>query len=529
MRIAIIDGYVDEPSCLGVPPFISPYPRYIYGMLKSFKLNARYITVDELRSNPKLQKDISEFNLLIIIAGAIVPGKYLRAKPMSMDEIRFLPHKTEKVIVGPVSLEVTKNIKNSTVLGFPFECELHDFLKKFLKYDARFSLDDFAVLGAEVVRKHPDFPGIICEIETYRGCYWRKCSFCMERIHGEPVMRSPKNVLREIEALYCWGVRHFRIGRQTDFFTYMADFSREIPEPNPEFMLNFHREIWRRCPKIKTLHLDNVNPKTISEYPEESRKIIKTIVLYQTPGNVAAMGLESADEGVIRKNSLAALPEEVFFAIEEINVYGRCAGYNGLPYFLPGLNFVIGLKGEKRETFDKNFNFLKRILESGLLLRRTNIRQVKILKGSAMENYRIKKSGRRFNEFKKRVRQEIDHIMLRKIAPIGRKLTDLQCELHKGKVTFARQLTTYPLLVGIIGRYKIRQFLDVRVIGHGKRSITALEYPIDINTAEINQIGSIPGIGKRTSSMIIASRPFTDGDIEKLIKEPGLRIFFTAN
>jgi len=33
MRFCILDCYVDEPACFGVPPFISPYPRYIFGAL----------------------------------------------------------------------------------------------------------------------------------------------------------------------------------------------------------------------------------------------------------------------------------------------------------------------------------------------------------------------------------------------------------------------------------------------------------------------------------------------------------------
>jgi len=33
MRVLIIDGYVDEPACLGVPPYMSPDPRYIAGAL----------------------------------------------------------------------------------------------------------------------------------------------------------------------------------------------------------------------------------------------------------------------------------------------------------------------------------------------------------------------------------------------------------------------------------------------------------------------------------------------------------------
>jgi len=529
MKICILDGYVDEPSCLGVPPFISPYPRYIYGMLKSFKLKSKYITIDQLRSNPNLFNEINEFDLLIMIAGAIVPGKYLSARPLSLKEIRFLPEKPEKLIVGTIALELEDELKDFVVFDFPFEKELHSYLSNLLNRSSAFSLDRFSVSGAEVIKEHPDFPHIVCEIETYRGCYWRKCSFCIERIHGNPVMRNPEWVIKEIETLYGYGARYFRIGRQTDFLTYMADFSREIPRPNPEFMLDFHREIWRRCPGIKTLHLDNINPRTIVEYPEECREIIKTIVLYQTPGNVAAMGLESADESVIVKNNLAAMPDDVMFAVKVINEYGRNPGFNGLPYFLPGINFVTGLRGETKETYEKNFEFLREILDRGLLLRRTNIRQVKILKGTPMENFQVKKREKHFRAFKKKVREEIDREILKRIAPAGRKITDLRCEVHKGRITFARQLATYPLLVGVVGYCRKNHFIEVRVVGHGERSITAVEYPLNLNTANLQQIECIPGIGRKTALKIISERPFSGlDDLEGIIK-PELKIFFTLN
>ncbi len=31
VKVAILDGYLDEPSCLGVPPYLSPHVRYTYG------------------------------------------------------------------------------------------------------------------------------------------------------------------------------------------------------------------------------------------------------------------------------------------------------------------------------------------------------------------------------------------------------------------------------------------------------------------------------------------------------------------
>ena len=55
MKALIIDGYVDEPSCLGVPPYLSPYPRYIAGALRERGLHEKdihYYTIDTLRENP---------------------------------------------------------------------------------------------------------------------------------------------------------------------------------------------------------------------------------------------------------------------------------------------------------------------------------------------------------------------------------------------------------------------------------------------------------------------------------------------
>jgi radical SAM superfamily enzyme with C-terminal helix-hairpin-helix motif len=522
MKVAIIDGYVDEPSCLGVPPYISPYPRYIYGMLKFAGINPFYVTIDTLRQNYRLKKSLYDFDLLIVIAGMAVPGKYLGGTPLGLKELfaLFPVNRAEKILVGPIVLELTeketKKLEDYLVLDFPFEEELLAYLQRYSHREmpegrGRDVINRFAVLGAEVIRHHPDFPNIICEIETYRGCYWRQCSFCIERIHGNPSMRSPEGVLAEIEALYRNGCRFFRLGNQTDFFTYMGDFSKEPPEPNPEKMKEFHREIWRRCPGIKTLHLDNVNPKTIAEYPEESKDIIKTVVIYQTPGNIAAMGLESADERVIEKNNLAASPEEVMEAVEMINRYGRFASYNGLPYFLPGLNFVAGLKGEKRETYELNYEFLERIVEENLLLRRINIRQVKVFRATPMETIGdrlLKKHRKYFRLFKEKVRRNIDRLILQKMIPVGRKMTELRCEQKENNITFARQIGTYPLLVGVIGTHERNSFIDVRITGYGRRSITAVKYPLSIENLTKDEAKAIPGFGRQLVEKAVLEKNF---------------------
>ncbi|MCU4140852.1 MAG: Radical SAM superfamily enzyme with C-terminal helix-hairpin-helix motif [Methanophagales archaeon] len=515
MKVGILDGYVDEPSCLGVPPYISPYPRYIWGMLKHLRADlCGYFTIDEFRKDGKVREKLSECDILIVIAGAVVPGKYLGGVPLSKRELPRVACGRMNILVGPLTLELTKNEREELhqfeIVEFPFEERLFELLCNIFHTDAEFDLNEFALRGAEVVRFHPEFPHVICEMETYRGCYWSKCSFCVERFQRF-MMREPKCVLAEFERLYSLGVRHFRLGRQTDFLTYMADFNEDFPKPEPEKMRSFHEAIWRLCPEIKTLHLDNINPKTIAMHPEESRAVLKTIVRFQTAGNVAVFGMETADERVVRANNLAAMPEEVLFAVEMVNSLGRERGANGMPKFLPGLNFVTGLKGETKETYEKNYEFLNMLLERNLLLRRINIRQVKILPGTPMAEFgykNVRKHKKYFKIFKRKVREYVDREMLRRILPLGTVLRDLRCEVRKGKVTFARQFGSYPLLVGIIGEYERNNYVNAKVIDYGMRSITAIEYPLDVNKAKLYQLEAIPGVGSRTAARIVANRPF---------------------
>ncbi len=516
MKAAILDGYVDEPSCLGVPPYISPYPRYVFGMLKGFGLKPLYVTIDQLRANPKLREELRKFELLVIIAGVAVPGKYLGGRPLEKRELFSLNLASRNLLVGPLTLELSRKEVEQLedcgirVLSHPFERPLFQSLSERFEPQS-FDIDKFATLGAEVVRQHPDFPFVICEIETYRGCYWGRCSFCIERFQGF-WMRDPKNVVAEIKALYDAGVRYFRLGRQTDFFSYLGDFNYEVPKPNPEEMRKFHRAIWENCPKIRTLHLDNVNPKTLAEHPEEAREIVKIVVMYQTPGNVAAMGLESADYEVVKRNTLCATPEEVMKAVEIINSYGSAVGYNGLPYFLPGLNFVIGLKGETKRTFEENIEFLRELLARGLLVRRINIRQVKIMPGTPMERvgYSILRRHKRyFRIFKKIVREEIDTEMLRRVVPKMRKITDLRVEVP-GKISYARQLATYPLLVGVVGRFERNTLIDARVVDYGHRSITAVKVPLDPNSASYEELKLL--LGEGLAKKIVSARPFKSFD-----------------
>ena len=101
----ILDGYVDEPACLGVPPYISPYIRTVAGALISHHYTVRYLTIDQLRIDPLRFSDLNTADILVMIAGTTVPGKYLGGTPATLTEIQQLGHTVrgpKKLIGGPI-------------------------------------------------------------------------------------------------------------------------------------------------------------------------------------------------------------------------------------------------------------------------------------------------------------------------------------------------------------------------------------------------------------------------------------------
>ncbi len=535
MRALIIDGYVDEPACLGVPPYIAPYPRYIAGAMVEKGLKHEdifYRTIDRMRQH----KERVSFDLIVIVAGMTVPGKYLRATPITRKELMELSHlEGTKILGGPIRLgfgeEGGSSAKEFAIPGLTLakkdiEAFIYDLVGNIKDPDSvehrmrsTSEIGRWGEKGAFVIRQHPDYPNVVCELETYRGCPRHShCSFCTEPFYGKPDYREIGDVINEVSALYHHGARYFRIGRQPDLFMYRANNGI----PDPDALEELYSGIRNAAPELRVLHMDNANPLTLARFPEESRMIAKTIVKYHTPGDVAALGMESADPEVILANDLKATPEDVFDAIKLLNEVGAARGASGLPELLPGINFVHGLKGETKRTFDLNFDFLKKVLDSRLTVRRVNIRQVMTFAGTPMQGHGelVRKHKELFLHYKEKVRNEIDLPMLRRIVPAGTIMRDVRSELFD-KITYGRQLGSYPLLVGIPVQVGLERFFDIMVTDHGHRSITGIPVPIDINRAPLKLLEMVPGVGKKQVGEIIMRRPYKNK--EDVINRAGIK------
>ena len=552
----VLDGYEDEPAAFGVPNYLGFHIRYICGVFESRGLPYTYMTIDEWRMHYKrrlsdaqdresLRSDLSGLDGTVILAGAVVPGKYVRGTPISrkeLDEVLSILPSPSSVLCGGWAIRHWR-YDGWTPLRSNLFCAVQDTdatLDHFIStghWEHRKRTPEqwsrWALSGAssKAVSDHPDLkdergdPGpLTYEIELYQGCvrFKRGCRFCIEPKKGLPLWRSEDDVLDEIAAALDTGVANIRIGGATDIYTYKAEGVEELeyPIPNPDPIARVLHGA-REDERLEILHVDNANPSIVAESIEPSTEITRTLLDTLSDGAVLSFGLESADPKVHEQNWLNCDPEQLKKAVRHINEFGRSRGERGLPRLLPGLNFIAGLNGETESSYQMNLDLLRSLRAEGLWLRRINIRQVE---GQGFQEIPQKN----FRQFKREVREEIDRPLLEEMLPSGTILRDVWWESHddrirrpeqvlnpgyrdeairgKAGVTFGRQIGAYPILVGVQYKIPLESSSDIMVTSHGKRSITGVELDLDVNTATEHQLQSIPGIGSKGAWRLVSAR-----------------------
>ena len=555
MAWLVIDGYEDEPAAFGVPPYIGFHVRYVCGVFESRSLDYEYITIDQWRLGQR--PDVKNLDGIVFLAGAVVPGKYLRGTPISLREtdelVRTLPTEIP-FFAGGWAIRGWKQQGWNPLRKNLFMClkDTDATLSWYLstgemKHQKRTDVEwtAWAQAGAisKAVTEHPDLDGpLTFEVEVYQGCvrYKRGCKFCIEPKKGVPIWRTPHDIITEVTQAIDKGVKHVRLGGMTDVYTYMAEgvIDLEYPIPNPEPLADLLHGL-RDDERLKTLHVDNGNPSIIAENLEPATEITKTMIETLSDGSVLSFGLESADPDVHEKNWLNCDSEQLKTAIRHINQYGREKGERGLPKLLPGLNFIAGLNGETKRTYELNKQLLSSIRDEGLWLRRINIRQVE---GKGFQEI----PSELFSDFKNWTREKIDSPLLAELFPLGQLLKDVRWEAHDGRIrlpvhleeqhrdpsihgkagiTFGRQIGAYPILIGVPYHIPLETEGDIVVTGHGARSITGIEVGLNMHTVNQKQLVAIPGIGEKSAWNLISTRV---KEARKERRFPDLQSWFDA-
>jgi radical SAM superfamily enzyme with C-terminal helix-hairpin-helix motif len=514
--------------------------------LESKNLDYDYVTIDQWRLGRR--PDLSECEGIVLLAGAIVPGKYLRGTPVSLREtdelLRTVPRNVP-MIAGGWAVRGWRQQGWTPLRANLFLCvqdtdaTLNYFLENGEFKHQRRNHEQWNLwanhgAASKAVLEHPDLVimredekilgPLTYEVEVYQGCvrYKRGCKFCIEPKKGVPIWRSPEEVIKEVEIALDSGVTNVRLGGMTDIYTYMADgvVELEYPQPNPKPLAKLLHGL-RDDERLDILHTDNANPSIIAEHLELAGEITNTLIETLSDGSVLSFGLESADPNVHAANWLNCDSKQLKSAVEHINKFGRERGPRGLPKLLPGLNFIAGLNGETANTYQLNQQLLTELRENGAWLRRINIRQVE---GEGFQEI----SEPEFSEFKEWVRDEIDAPLLQEMFPLGQKLGQVRWESHDERirmpsnvtdenhrsescrggsgVTFGRQIGAYPILIGVPYHIPLESISDVIITGHGKRSMSAVEASLDINTVSQKQLEAITGIGEKSAWKLISER-----------------------
>lgn len=540
-KLVLVDGYVDEPSCFGVPPYISPQARYAAGAAMSAGAEVEYHTIDSLRLKPLELKG----DMLAVLSSCVVPGKYLRGTPITHDETTafFRDFNGDTMLFGANAAFgfADGGGGHATTRVNP----LKDHVDHFITRDGDAAIADHfngkivmnrfrtadewsrhALAGAEIVAQHPDMHAgiLMAEIDTFLGCVHYLsggCGFCKDA-KTKPWYRDEEDIIAEVETLYNTGVRHFRLGGQSCFWTYKAIGVglTDEPKPNVPATEKLLKGIDGVAPDRKVLHIDNCNPAILATHQDESRAIARLLVDYGTDGNIAAMGLESADPAVFEANNLNATPEQTMTAIRLLNEESGHRGPKGLPYCLPGLNLLYGLPGETALTYELNWKFLMDLKKSGLNIRRLNIRQLLPIRGQKQAiNPKLKST---FIKHKLAVREQFDRQVLRQVAPVGTLLKDVYLEKHEENLTYGRQIATYAILVGIPYEIEINRFVDIMVTDHGYRSLTGIPVPFHVPSAGMKQLEAIPGIGRKRAMDIKVKRPTSLAEFSAIVQDDAI-------
>ena len=547
-KALVFDGYVDEPSCFGVPPYVSPYVRYAFGLLCTWDFDVTYKTVDSWRKTPR--EDLwKESDMVVLITGFTVPGRYRGGSPLLLKELEHLlnlPRKGLLFFGGSIaqgySLQGGRSAKNMESFAGQGDCFSEDPASSLNLYlrEGRFDphvrknydhLARWAVAGAALVLQHPCYPHVIAELELSEGCgkTGKHCSFCTEWQRASYRERPLEDILQEVEALSTYGVRAFRLGKCSDILGYGGIQEACGRRPNPEILKKLYEGIRKACPELEVLHTDNCNPQTIAKFPEDSRKAVAIIARHNTEGDCLSLGLENLDPSVLRLNNLKVTFQE---ALEAVRIINEAGGWRerkrGLPKVLPGLNFLLGLPGETEESYEINSLFLESLIQEHLLVRRINIRKVISFAGSPLpeilKRFPLRIKPQKTKHWKEWVRNEIDPILFERFAPLGTVLQGIITEKRLGNCLFGRFLGSYPPLVGIMDECLTEGMkINVAVTDYGKRSLTGVPFPLSLESCSRINLLALPGIGKARAEQILRERGKKEKRIfslEHILDEP---------
>ena len=478
-QVVILDCYTDEPSGYGVRPYLGTHQLHLSQVLSHRGIAHHFITIDDLRyaasmrgiippptdlrairnttkNSSQALELISTANRVLVILGCFLDYNYFSCIPPRIDEIASYLKDLSADVIAYFILGTPADSKSKSVL--PFEgvgaFTQIQFGNAYRHANAGFPIcppstfqaPDYKLLE-EISATPPDLLAqiadpVICEIETGTGCNHPTCSFCIESQKKQRVeYRSPESIISQVKVLYDSGIRHFRLGRQPNIYSYQR------ANPNKfEALLGGIRET---CPEIRMLHIDNAN--AIDVITPAGIQFTKILVEYGTAGNVAPMGIESFDEKVRRVNAIRGSVDDIMRAIEIVSTHGEARGANGLPKLLPGVNLIHGLPGADDASHLENLRHLRSILDQGLMTFRTFYRKLTPATGISLCGP-SSVGEPKYEHYRRDIVEQFVIPMQERVYPAGLILHGDWEIIQKGSEMHGRLLGSTPIRIVLEGR-----------------------------------------------------------------------------
>ena len=496
----IFDCYTDEPSGYGVRPFLGSHQIHLSQALQKRGIRHKYVTIEDVRYNRNTLSGESVENpysrellhttknrdraielingadTVYIVMGCFVDYEYFSSVPPKSDEVySFVKRSKAKKVLFFVSADggSINSLKNFGLVSAVDHLEPGNAYRYVLEgppaEGSDFTLPNYGLLAtfsncpAPIVEQL-HYP-VIAEIETGSGCNTPTCSFCIEAVRKHRTQyREPQDIIGQVRALYDDGVRHFRLGRQPNFYHYQHSSVKKLEE-----LLDGIRS---GCPDIETLHIDNVNmTDVLKPHGEEFTRLIAG---YCTAGNVAPFGIESFDGDVRSTTNIGGTADEVIRAMEIINKHGQFRDQTGFPRFLPGVNLIYGLPGQSAKTHEINLAYLRKILEMGLQSQRLFFRLMTRPSGVSFAN-----GPEESEEYRRWSNEIVDTYVLpmqRVVYPEGTVLKGFREAIFRDGHMFFRTMGTCSIRAkrSSSGFLKPYDYYDIEVKGHlGPRLLDA--------------------------------------------------------
>lgn len=436
----ILDCYTDEPSGYGVRPYLGTHQIHLSQALACKGVEHYLLTIDDLRyafaetadsraietynvtrNKKSTAKLLSEAERIYVVMGCFVEYQYFSCIPPKSTEVasllRHFAANGEIIlfyVMGTVD-GIAPDYRGSELSRIVSRVE-HGNTYRFVLNTSDEHADlinpDYELLSRISSMNAPIIDqldaAVIAEIETGTGCNTPTCLFCIEAVRSPKVVyREPGDIAAQVRTLYSQGVRHFRLGRQPNFYHYQFQNVAKL-----EQLLSTIRS---ECPEIRMLHIDNANIVNVAT--KAGREFTRLITNYCTSGNIAPLGIESFDEEVRKSTRVVGSAEQVMKAIRVVNEFGAERGDDGVPKLLPGVNIIYGLPGQTAATHKFNMAFLRRILNNDLMTQRLYFRQVTAPTGVSFSE--AQKSSRDFKRCFDEVVSEFVLPMQERVYPKG--------------------------------------------------------------------------------------------------------------